>query len=167
MSMQGGRWSKKLKSCQRSLWTAPKGMCSNADYMYYRAVIRFSNLRVLIVIDCLFLFLSFFLNRKIPGVQHPLYWQLCIIISDRIVSKHRFYQRMNHNKLAMVVWILWGTLLQITEDGRFMTTFYYYSSCKSSIWFTEKHIFKIIIYFFNTLKCAKIMSFNLRYMIVS
>ena len=26
--------------------------------------------------------------------------------------------------------------------------------CKSSIWFTEKHIFKIIIYFFNTSKCA-------------
>ena len=26
--------------------------------------------------------------------------------------------------------------------------------CKSSIWFTEKHIFKIIIYFFNTSKFA-------------
>ena len=26
--------------------------------------------------------------------------------------------------------------------------------CKSSIWFTEKHIFKMIIYFFNTSKCA-------------
>ena len=26
--------------------------------------------------------------------------------------------------------------------------------CKSSIWFTEKHIFKIIIYFFNASKCA-------------
>ena len=26
--------------------------------------------------------------------------------------------------------------------------------CKSSIWFTEKHIFKIIIYFLNTSKCA-------------
>ena len=26
--------------------------------------------------------------------------------------------------------------------------------CKSSIWFTEKHIFKIIIYFFNTSKCV-------------
>ena len=26
--------------------------------------------------------------------------------------------------------------------------------CKSSIWFTEEHIFKIIIYFFNTSKCA-------------
>ena len=25
---------------------------------------------------------------------------------------------------------------------------------KSSIWFTKKHFFKIIIYFFNTLKCA-------------
>ena len=25
---------------------------------------------------------------------------------------------------------------------------------KASIWFTEKHIFKIIIYFFNTSKCA-------------
>ena len=25
---------------------------------------------------------------------------------------------------------------------------------KSSIWFTEKHIFKIIIFFFNTSKCA-------------
>ena len=26
--------------------------------------------------------------------------------------------------------------------------------CKSSLWFSEKHIFKIIIYFFNTSKCA-------------
>ena len=26
--------------------------------------------------------------------------------------------------------------------------------CKSSIWFTEKHIFKMITYFFNTSKCA-------------
>ena len=26
--------------------------------------------------------------------------------------------------------------------------------CKSSIWFTEKHIFKVIIYFLNILKCA-------------
>ena len=26
--------------------------------------------------------------------------------------------------------------------------------CKSSIWFTEQHIFKIIAYFFNTSKCA-------------
>ena len=26
--------------------------------------------------------------------------------------------------------------------------------CKSSIWFTEKHIFKIIIYFFDTSKCV-------------
>ena len=26
--------------------------------------------------------------------------------------------------------------------------------CKSSIWFTEKHIFKTIIYFFNTSKGA-------------
>ena len=26
--------------------------------------------------------------------------------------------------------------------------------CKSSIWFTKKHIFKIIIYLFNTSKCA-------------
>ena len=25
---------------------------------------------------------------------------------------------------------------------------------KSSIWITKKHFFKIIIYFFNTLKCA-------------
>ena len=31
-----------------------------------------------------------------------------------------------------------------TEDGRSMTTFYYYILCKSLIWFTEKHIFKII-----------------------
>ena len=26
--------------------------------------------------------------------------------------------------------------------------------CKSSIWFTEQHIFKIILHFFNTSKCA-------------
>ena len=26
--------------------------------------------------------------------------------------------------------------------------------CKSSIWFTEQHIFKIIIYIFDTSKCA-------------
>ena len=33
-----------------------------------RAVGSFSNLRVLIVIDCLFLFLSFVLKPQIPGV---------------------------------------------------------------------------------------------------
>ena len=27
--------------------------------------------------------------------------------------------------------------------------------CKSSIWFTKKHLFKITIYCFNTLKCAE------------
>ena len=48
-----------------------------------------------------------------------------------------------------------------TEDGRSMTTFLLL--CKSSICFTEKHIFKIIVYFLNTLKCAA----NLRYMMVS
>ena len=37
-----------------------------------RAVFRFSNLRVLIVIDCLFLFLSSVPKPQIPGVlKHP------------------------------------------------------------------------------------------------
>ena len=39
------------------------------------------------------------------------------------------------------------------EDRRSMTTFYYYSVNHQS-GNTDKHIFKIIIYFFNTLKCA-------------
>ena len=46
------------------------------------------------------------------------------------------------------------TSFRSTEDGRSMTTFYFCILCKSSIWFTEKHIFKIIIYFFNKSKCA-------------
>ena len=41
----------------------------------------------------------------------------------------------------------------LTEDRRFMTSFLLLF-CKSSIWFTKKHIFKIIIYFFDTSKCA-------------
>ena len=36
--------------------------------------------------------------------------------------------------------------------------------CKSSIWFTEKHIFKIIIYFLIHQNVPQIMSFHLRYM---
>ena len=48
---------------------------------------------------------------------------------------------------------LFCLLAVLMEDGMSMTTFYYYS-VKSSIWFTDKHIFKIIIYFFNTSKCA-------------
>ena len=44
--------------------------------VFHRAVIRFSNLGVLIVIDCLFLFLSSILKPQISGVikhpQHPL-----------------------------------------------------------------------------------------------
>ena len=35
--------------------------------------------------------------------------------------------------------------------------------CKSSIWFTEKHIFKIIIYFLIHQNVLQIMSFHLRY----
>ena len=42
-------------------------------------------------------------------------------------------------------------MIEAMEDGRSMTTFY---RGKSSIWFTEQHIFKIIIYSFNTSKCA-------------
>ena len=46
-------------------------------------------------------------------------------------------------------------MCETTEDGRSMTTFYYYSvNHQSGLHFTEKHIFKIIIYFFNTSKCA-------------
>ena len=40
--------------------------------MYIRAVVRFSNLGVLMVIDCLFLFLSSFLKPQIHSVlTHP------------------------------------------------------------------------------------------------
>ena len=39
--------------------------------------------------------------------------------------------------------------------------------CKSSISFTEKHIFKIIIYFLIGQNVPQIMSFHLRYMMVS
>ena len=41
--------------------------------------------------------------------------------------------------------------LKTTEDGRTLTTFYY-CPVKSSFQFTEKHIFKIVIYPFNTSK---------------
>ena len=66
-----------------------------------------------------------FLKFQITGVQYPLYQQLCIIIFDRIVSKHRFYWRVNHNKLAMVVlWALWGTLLQIKCELVYLIKFW-------------------------------------------
>ena len=45
-------------------------------------------------------------------------------------------------------------LVFTTEDGRSLTSFYLLL-CKSSIWFTEQHILKIIIYFLiHTSKCA-------------
>ena len=51
-------------------------------------------------------------------------------------------------------------MYETTEDGRFMTSFYY-CSLKHQWWFTEQHIFKIILYCFINSKCAKIISFHL------
>jgi hypothetical protein len=43
----------------------------------------------------------------------------------------------------------------LSNHGRRKVHDYFLSIlCKSSIWFTEKHIFKIVIYFFDTSKCA-------------
>ena len=62
---------------QRAKYGDPCKVCSYLQsYIPYRAVVRFSNMGGLIVIDCLFLFLSFFLKPQILGVlkhpQHPL-----------------------------------------------------------------------------------------------
>ena len=54
---------------QRAKYGDPCKVCSYLQsYILYRAVVRFSNMGVLIVIDCLFLFLSFFLKPQILGV---------------------------------------------------------------------------------------------------
>ena len=42
----------------------------------------------------------------------------------------------------------------VTHGRRKVHDYFLLLLCKSSIWFTEQHIFKIIIYFFNTSKCA-------------
>ena len=48
--------------------------------------------------------------------------------------------------------IFWMVLGPLTEDGRSMTTFYYCSVNHQSG--LQSNIFKIIIYSFNTSKCA-------------
>ena len=44
--------------------------------------------------------------------------------------------------------------MYVSHGRRKVHDLYLLLLCKSSIWFTEQHIFKIIIYFFNTSKCA-------------
>ena len=39
--------------------------------------------------------------------------------------------------------------------------------CKSSIWFTKQHMFRIIVYFLIYQNVSQIMSFHLKYMIIS
>ena len=46
------------------------------------------------------------------------------------------------------------SILDLIHGRRKVHDYFLLLLCKSSIWFTEKHIFKIIIYFFNTSKCA-------------
>ena len=54
----------------------PDGYQYSKEYVLIKAVVRFSNMGVRIVIDCPFLFLSSFLKPQIPGAlkhpQHPL-----------------------------------------------------------------------------------------------
>ena len=76
-------WYFSLPQCCLSCYTSePSWFCLRITH---RAVDSFSNPGVLVVIDCLSLFLSSFLNPQIPGVlwhpQHPgpaTYLQRCL-----------------------------------------------------------------------------------------
>ena len=52
--------------------SSPLLTSDKSSICYDRGLLLISNLRVLILIDCLFLFLSSFLKPQIPGVlKHP------------------------------------------------------------------------------------------------
>ena len=68
---------------------------------------------------------------------------------------------MTRNNLCIILISLVQSVM-FREDGRSMTSDYFLLLlCKSSIWFTEKQILKIVICFFNTSKCATIYVISL------
>ena len=61
----------------------------------------------------------------------------------------RFYR-----KECDMAWRAWVDATAMEHGRRNVHDYFLLLLCKSSIKFTERHIFKIIIYLFNTLKCA-------------
>ena len=55
------------------------------------------------------------------------------------------------SKIHHVIIYLFILVISREHGRRKVHDYFLLLLCKSSIWFTEKHIFKIIIYFFNTL----------------
>ena len=69
-------------------------------------------------------------------------------------------------KLAQIIChnlraVTFSPIFIVVHGRRKVHDFFLLPLCKSSIWFTEKHIFKIIIYFFNTYikMCRKLCHF--------
>ena len=93
-------------------------------------------------------------SNFISTLKKTRLWYILAVNFDNIQTLNRYRQIVDRNKnhpykprKTEGPWLL------------FITT------CKSSIWFTKKHIFKIIIYFFNTSKCAEnyVISFEVYY----
>ena len=123
--------------------------------------------------DCLFVFLFSFLNPQIPGryrITEWLHHSLKMKIKHKLVLNDIFMTNLNFWALA------WTKCFGLTDfffkptinhRRRKVHDYFLLLLCKSSIWFTEKHIFKIIIYFLIHQNVPQIMSFHLRYMMVS
>ena len=100
------------------------------------------------------------IGKKVSWHRHYLY---------KYALAHRGRVILNvHTLVPSLQFVQMGSILQsetlnltakcsqyvpITEDGR-SHDYFLLLLCKSSIWFTEQHIFKIIIYFSNTSKFA-------------
>ena len=121
------------------------------------------------IADCLFLmpFLNETSYRKIHWTRDILthYWTIHkgIIFKKNVhgvVCSHFKKMYSSPSPLTYYALLLSRTITDYINkkdcDHRRRKVHDYFSLllCKSSIWFTEKHIFKIIIYFFNTSKCA-------------
>ena len=76
----------------------------------------------------------------------------CICLKQEFCSKGVVFIQLNVYNYIHII-ILYN--LRALYQGRWKVHDYFLLlHCKSSILFTEKHIFKIILYFFNTAKCA-------------
>ena len=65
---------------------------------------------------------------------------------------YKFVQKLK-NILEFVIFENHLTILgRMMDEGRKVHDYFLLLPCKSSIWFTEKYIFKIIIYFFDASK---------------
>ena len=107
-------------------------------------------------------------------IEHQVSYNVLLIFPNYLLFLLRV---MNHSlssdtslicrrKCDWLCWHLHSPLKMWCGHGRRKVHDYFLLlHCKSSIWFTEKHIFKIIIYFLIQQNMPQIMSFHLRYRI--